>query len=44
MWTRNLAAGFLALACSVIPTPLPAQTVATDDEIPIERCDQLFPS
>ena len=41
MWTRNLAAGFLALACSVIPTPLPAQTVATADEIPIERCDQL---
>src|SRR6266850_699040 len=41
MWTRNLAAGFLALACLVIPTPLPAQTVATPEEIPIERCDQL---
>ena len=41
MWTRNLAAGFLALACSVIPTPLPAQTVATDDEIPFERRGQL---
>ena len=41
MWTRNLAAGFLALACLVIPTPLPAQTVATPDEIPIERCDRL---
>jgi len=41
MWTRNLAAGFLALACLVIPTPLPAQSVATPDEIPIERCDRL---
>ncbi len=41
MWTRNLAAGFFALACLVTPTSLPAQSVATPEEIPIERCDQL---
>ncbi len=42
MWAQNhLVAGFFALVCSAIPTPLPGQAVATPEEIPIERCDQL---
>jgi hypothetical protein len=41
MYTRILAVGFLAMAHSLFPATLFAQSTPAPNEVPIERCDRL---
>lgn len=41
MYTRTLAVGFLAMAYSLLPGTLFAQSTPAPNEVPIERCDRL---
>ena len=41
MGSRTLVVGFLAMAQSLFPATLFAQSAPATNEVPIERCDRL---